>query len=71
MGQEKNPINKQSDSWKLFERIGVIIALIASLATVVGLLLQVRSEKRGSKFKLSPPTNLLDCHPSIWIFFTI
>ncbi|MBT7190237.1 MAG: hypothetical protein HN916_08595 [Anaerolineae bacterium] len=37
---------KHIDSWKLFERVGVIIALVASLATVVGLLLQVRSEKR-------------------------
>ena len=46
MGQEKNPINRQSDFWKLFERFGVIIALVASLATVIGLYLQVQSEKR-------------------------
>lgn len=46
MGQENSPINKRSDYWKLFERLGVIIALVASLATVIGLLLQIRSEKR-------------------------
>lgn len=45
MGQQY-PTSTKSKVWKLLQRFGVIIALLASIATIVGLLFEIKSEKR-------------------------
>ena len=46
MEEEKFPIPTHSKAWLMFQRISVVIALVASLATVIVSFLQLRSEKR-------------------------
>jgi hypothetical protein len=58
MENKIEPPDLKKDYWKKFEHIGVIIALLASLATLISLFTALRSDKRALELQITAADHL-------------